>query len=919
MKSFFGMYLPFWILVSQWLMWHGAMAWIPPHFYYSPSHGHNLNTPLPTSPRSLTVAQRLSSTPYEGNMYSVNAESFERLSNPYGPQPTGGPKVSPLKVPSGTKLVIGLNKYSHDTSLCAANAKTGEVLFAMSKERLTRKKHDAGNVATLVETCLDQLDLRLDSIQTVIMNNHHHRIMPLEANRRQMEFEAGLNINGGAESGYDEDENVLPRVRDKQELSHHLAHAYSAAAQSPFDEGMIVVMDGMGETYRTMLRALETDDPTYVSDFSLIGDKHQEELEVIPSDLFTQSRISYFDWREAESVYVFTKDAGSLDIRPIFKRFTPENSPPSLYNHGFENMDSIGAIYSRASTDIFGDWNACGKVMGLAPWIVHQWQTDRGVIAPRPGTTPIMTGTVYSEEPGFEFQADRNLIAGTPSIAMTDPELIDKDGNVLEKRRYDFDDNTGIENSPRLLPTKIALDAITLASRIQEDLEIIVMDFVSHFKKVTGEKNLCLAGGVALNSVLNGRLARELGFERTYIPPYPGDDGIAIGCCAFGLYGPKYLRTGPKDTPPVWTGPLSPYLGPLPTEKEMRNAIRAASPWIEVEAVRNVDRRLEIMAQEVDSGGVVAWYQGRSEMGPRALGHRSILADPRTKGLVRFINQKVKKRETFRPFAPSVLAEFADEWFELGKMGPSGSADDHPNNVSPYMSITAFVKEAKRKFIPAVTHVDGSSRLQTVTEEAEPLFHKFISKFYERTGVPLVLNTSFNTLPGEPIVETPANAIRSFLCSMGSIEMLVMGDYIIKRKQPDLRKLLGEVSKDGEVVTIEPACPVRTGPAFFKSSFALYGDERDEDSMEPVTKVRMPFRPMHDEQTNAWFQLSDELEGEVLSVCDGTVVLNEILAQYTAAPENQSVSDEDVSDSQVLAENVIQRLVRLYEHTLISW
>ena len=478
-------------------------------------------------------------------------------------------------------------------------------------------------------------------------------------------------------------------------------------------------------------------------------------------------------------------------------------------------------------------------------------------------------------------------------------------------------------DTPKLLPTTSALDAITLAARIQTDLEDVVMDFVRHFQEETQAENLCLAGGVALNSVLNGRLARELDFVQTFIPPYPGDDGIAVGCCAYGLYGlPKQLNK--KRGPPVWTRPLSPYLGPMPTESDIRMAIMAAAPWLEVEAVRSEDRRLEMMAQEVDSGGVVVWYQGRSEMGPRALGHRSIIADPRTKGLVRFINQQVKKRETFRPFAPSVLAEYAYDWFEIDEIpveyDEDGFAIEDPGNVSPYMSMTAYVRPDKEKFIPAVTHVDGSSRLQTVTREDEPMYHKFISKFYEITGCPMVLNTSFNTLKGEPIVETPQNAIRSFLNSMGAIEMLVMGDFIIKRKTPDLRKLLGETSKDGETVTVAPACPKRTGPANFKSSFELFGDERDDDAMEPVTKVRMPDRPMHCERSNCWFELKDELEGEILSVCDGTVVLNDILAQYTAAPnDDEENSDQAISDSQALAEETIRRLVRLYEHTLISW
>jgi Carbamoyltransferase C-terminus len=362
---------------------------------------------------------------------------------------------------------------------------------------------------------------------------------------------------------------------------------------------------------------------------------------------------------------------------------------------------------------------------------------------------------------------------------------------------------------------------------------------------------------------------------------------------------------------------------------DIKMAIEDAEPWLEVEAVRDDDRRVELMAQEVESGGIVAWYQGRSELGPRALGHRSILADPRKKGLVRFINQHVKKRETFRPFAPSALAEEAHNWFDLGpavdaaRDDKSESTDDHANNISPFMSMTAFVHEDKRERIPAVTHVDGSSRLQTVTKEAEPLYHKFISKFFERTGIPMVLNTSFNTLPGEPIVETPQNAIRSFLCSMGSIEMLVLGDYVIKRKKPDVRKLLGETTKDETVVTVEPACPVRTGPVYFQSSVELLGDEDDEERI-PVTKIRMPDRPMHDERTEGWFELADELEGTILSVCDGEVTLNNILAEFTTISgdeddEDDDESDEEVSQAQILAENVIQSLVRLYEHTIVSW
>jgi hypothetical protein len=284
---------------------------------------------------------------------------------------------------------------------------------------------------------------------------------------------------------------------------------------------------------------------------------------------------------------------------------------------------------------------------------------------------------------------------------------------------------------------------------------------------------------------------------------------------------------------------------------------------------------------------------------------------------VRFINEHVKKRESFRPFAPSVLAEHASEWFEM-----EGYND---NNFSPFMSLTAIVKDKKRARIPAVTHVDGSSRLQTVTPEDEPLYHKLITKFFELTGVPMVLNTSFNTLPGEPIVESPEDAIRSFLCSMGSIEMLVMGDYVIKRKTADLRALLGEADKQEQEFVVEPTCPKRTGPTTFETTFEADEDEMDESQIQTSTRVKMPERPMHFDRDGGWFYLLDDLEGELLSICDGSANLNEILAQYTASAaddnekEGAELDNDRVEETQVMLQNIVHRLVRLYEHTLISW
>jgi hypothetical protein len=290
--------------------------------------------------------------------------------------------------------------------------------------------------------------------------------------------------------------------------------------------------------------------------------------------------------------------------------------------------------------------------------------------------------------------------------------------------------------------------------------------------------------------------------------------------------------------------------------------------------------------------------------------------------LVRFINGFVKKRESFRPFAPSALAEEASAWFDLGEYAAKNN-----NNVSPYMSITAQVKKSKQKLIPAVTHVDGSSRLQTVTAEAEPFYHRLISAFYKETGVPMVLNTSFNTLKSEPIVETPKNAIRSFLSSMGSIQLLVIGDYVIRRKQADVRKLLGEKGMSGMLST--PTFPIRAGAAYFKSTFsASEHPNEDGDSMsDPKTLVQIPKRPMHNELDGGWFELVDDLEGQLLGMCDGTSGVNDMISYYSALAEEEEQDENEkklkssqfTEDDQLLVENVLRRLIRLYDSTMISW
>ncbi len=332
-------------------------------FTASPSHDaairhHIIGNVNRRCPQRSIPTNPLFSTPFDLDMYDPSEDSeLDASSNPFQPDEDDVSDLSPLAVPPDTELVLGINKYSHDTTICAADAKTGKVLFAVAKERITRKKHDGGNIAGLVELCLDQLDLDLDSVVKVVMNNHHHRILPfIEQNPDHMEWEEGLGINGGTEDGYSDEYNILTTVEDKIEMSHHLAHAYSAASQCPFNEGMVVVMDGMGETYRTMKRAADLDDVTYVSDFSLCV--KIEDIQFVPSDIEEKAKKSYFDWREAESVYTFKKDKARLEMKVRLRYYIATSGisfvarPHVSLSFSNNSTASIQTIHTREYTSV---------------------------------------------------------------------------------------------------------------------------------------------------------------------------------------------------------------------------------------------------------------------------------------------------------------------------------------------------------------------------------------------------------------------------------------------------------------------------------------------------------------------------------------------------------------------------------------
>ena len=343
-----------------------------------------------------------------------------------------------------------------------------------------------------------------------------------------------------------------------------------------------------------------------------------------------------------------------------------------------------------------------------------------------------------------------------------------------------FDELFGPPRTPEAELTSREMD---LAASVQKVVEDILLKLGRNIANTTGEKNLCLAGGVALNCVANGLLVREEVFDNIWIQPAAGDAGGAVGAALAVHYiahgAPRHV-TGSKDQM------RGAYLGPEFCDDEIEAALKAeGATFSQVDDDTMIEMTVDALANNL----AVGWMQGRMEFGPRALGARSILANPKSPEMQKQLNLKVKYRESFRPFAPSVLREHLKDWFEL-------------DVDSPYMLLVAGVCEEKRiamssghqdlfgldlinipkSLVPAVTHVDYSARIQTVHKDTNPRYHTLIEQFFQRTGCPMVVNTSFN-VRGEPIVCTPRDAFR---CFMGTeLDVLVIGNYVLVKKDQD--------------------------------------------------------------------------------------------------------------------------------------
>jgi carbamoyltransferase len=399
--------------------------------------------------------------------------------------------------------------------------------------------------------------------------------------------------------------------------------------------------------------------------------------------------------------------ASETHLTPLAKQVVSGGQWLTMRPEAMPTFGSLGGMFSAAAQQIFADPAEAGKVMGLAPYGEATSSSD--------DFFDIVDGQ-------FRFH-DR-----VPSV------FAHPDRWPLREREYS-----------------------NLAASVQAALETAVMHLSDTLRRLCPSENLCYAGGVALNSVANERLIRESGFRHVHIVPPAEDSGVAIGAAYYGLW----LLTGHNSRRQLMRDACGARYG----SDAVRHAVGATRGVWSTPCANPIPAAVDLLCD----GKILGWFDDRSELGPRALGQRSIICDPRRPDAKEVLNRRVKKREAFRPFAPSVLADHAAEWFDLDDVDPS----------SPFMLRVSPFRRDKQALVPAVVHVDNTGRLQTLTRESNGRFHELVSAFFEKTGVPMLLNTSFN-VRGEPIVETPHDAIRCLLNS--GLDGVVFEDQIVFKR-----------------------------------------------------------------------------------------------------------------------------------------
>ncbi len=397
--------------------------------------------------------------------------------------------------------------------------------------------------------------------------------------------------------------------------------------------------------------------------------------------------------------------------------------------------DSIGILYSLITLHLGFDFNSDEyKIMGLAPY-----------------GDPERFRRFFDQ--AIEPKSDGTIRIPILRLNKTREER----ENHLATRRF-LDENLVKRRMPDEEITDLHRD---VAASLQAALDRTMEHICGHFARATGLRKLAMAGGVALNCTANGKLLRSGLFDDIYIQPAAGDDGSALGAAFARAAFHKDIKNRRLPVP---------FLGPDHSDTEIEAAISDSGEKIDVSRFKSIEETCKEAARLIKEGHVIAWYRGRMEFGPRALGHRSILADPGHPKMRDRINAMVKMREAFRPFAPAVSLEQVHQWFDVD-----------PMTELPYMIVVVDVREPYRAQLPAITHVNGSARVQTVSRQDNPEFHQLLKEVGRETGREIVLNTSFN-VKGQPIVNTPREAIDTFLGT--GIEYLFLENTLVERRAP---------------------------------------------------------------------------------------------------------------------------------------
>jgi len=586
------------------------------------------------------------------------------------------------------EAILGISAFYHDSA--AALVVDGEIVAAAQEERFTRKKHDPSYPECAIDYVLSEAGLPLDKVGHVVFYDKpflkFERLLetyvacaPKGLKQFSMAMPVWLREKLFLKSQLTKNLKKLDKEFDDERLlfgEHHFSHAASAFYPSPFEEAVVLTLDGVGEWATTTVS---------------IG--RGNKLEIVKEIHFPHS------------------------LGLLYSAFT--------YYTGF-----------RVNS---GEY----KVMGLAPYGEPKY---KGLILDK---------LIDLKEDGT-FRLDQSYFNYATGLTMTNKKFSDLFGEPVRKPESDQ-------------LTQFHMD---IAASVQAVTEEVVLKMTRSLAKEYSIPNLCLAGGVSLNCVANGKILRDKSFQDIWVQPAAGDAGGALGA-ALSVWHKEMDK--PRKVNPTDSMKGS-YLGPSYSQQDMEKELINCDA--KFEAVTE-EEMLEQTSQALAEGKAIGWFQGRMEFGPRALGGRSILGDPRSETMQKTLNLRVKYRESFRPFAPSVLREDVAEWFEM-------------DVESPYMLLVSDVQQEKRRSmtseeeklfgidklnikrseIPAVTHVDYSARIQTVHKETNPIYHALISRFKEKTGCGVLVNTSFN-VRGEPIVCTPGDAFKCFMRT--EIEILVRG------------------------------------------------------------------------------------------------------------------------------------------------